>query len=116
MDKKRGGQIGNNNGGKNKLWSLAIQKAIRKRSKSEQLEELENIAEVLLNKCMEGDMVALKELGDRIEGKPMQSVEMSVHRSQSDMDDSELTRVIAEDSSSRTTRKTSSEKEPNSVH
>lgn len=66
--------VGNNNAGKNKIWSLAIQKALRKRSKSEQLEELVSLADVLLDKCKEGDLAALRELGDRIEGKPHQTV------------------------------------------
>lgn len=74
MTDKGGAPLGNNNAGKNRLWSLAIKKALKKRSKSEQLEELEDLAEVLLDKCKEGDMAALKELGDRLEGKPNQSI------------------------------------------
>lgn len=108
--------IGNHNAGKNKIWSLAIQKALRKRSKSEQLEELEELAEVLILKCREGDLQALKELGDRIEGKPMQSVEMNVNRTTSDLADSELAAIISEGSSSGTSSKKGGKKEPVSVH
>ena len=66
--------MGNNNAVKTRLWSLAIQKALKRRSKSDQLEELGLIADALLNKCIEGDMVAIKELGDRLEGKANQSI------------------------------------------
>lgn len=74
MSNKGGAPVGNNNASKNRIWTLAIMKALRKRSKSEQLEELEVIAEKLLDNCLSGDNVALKELGDRLEGKAVQSI------------------------------------------
>jgi len=72
---KVGAPPGNNNGSKNRIWTLAIEKALKKRSKSDQMEELIELAEVLLDNCRDGDMVAIKELGDRLEGKPTQTVE-----------------------------------------
>lgn len=70
-----GAPIGNNNATKNRLWTLAIQKAIERRSsKKDQLEALIELAENLLAKVDEKDMTAIKELGDRLEGKPHQTI------------------------------------------
>lgn len=69
-----GAPIGNQNAAKGRLWNLAINKALRKRSKSEQLEELEAIADQLIDLAKSGDMQALKELGDRMDGKPTQTI------------------------------------------
>lgn len=71
---ERGGQSGNKNASKNKPWSMAIERALRKRSKSDQLEALDDLAEKLLTNCDQGDMAALKELGDRLDGKPAQAI------------------------------------------
>ncbi len=68
---KSGAQPNNNNAGKNRPWSEEIRKAAlmgdRKR--------LRKIAERLLDKCEEGDIAALKEFGDRFEGKVPQGIE-----------------------------------------
>jgi hypothetical protein len=69
-----GGQPGNQNGAKAKVWQAAILRALAHRSKLEQKDALDRLAEVLLVKCEEGDMEALKELGNRLEGKPHQSI------------------------------------------
>ena len=71
---KRGGQTGNQNGAKAKVWSAAINRALDKRTKIEGKEALDELAEKLLIKCEEGEMAALKELGDRLEGKAVQSI------------------------------------------
>lgn len=49
-------------------------RALRKRSKSDQLEALDDLAERLLKECDKGDMAALKELGDRVEGRAVQAI------------------------------------------
>jgi hypothetical protein len=67
---------GNNYAGKAKRWSDAIDRALSKRGRNDALLALDDLAEKLLAKCDEGDMTALKELGDRIEGKPTQSVDV----------------------------------------
>lgn len=69
-----GGQPGNNNAGKGKVWSAAINRALEMRSRRDGIEALDALAEKLLAKCDEGDMTALKEIGDRLEGKPAQSL------------------------------------------
>ena len=66
--------LGNNNAAKAKVWSAAIDRALEKRGPS-RMEALADLAEQLLKKCDAGDVVALKELGDRVEGKAAQTVE-----------------------------------------
>ncbi len=71
---ERGAPLGNNNAGKAKLWTHAITKALEKKTKKEGVEALAVLAMELIDKVQEGDMGAIKELGDRIEGKPHQSI------------------------------------------
>lgn len=70
----RGGQPGNQNAAKNRPWAMAIERALRKRSRTDQMEALDELAEKLLAKCDEKDMIAIKELGDRLDGKPAQAI------------------------------------------
>ena len=69
-----GAPKGNQNAVKAKKWTDAIERALEKRSRIDQKAALDDLAEKLLEKCAEGDLQALKELGDRLEGKPAQSV------------------------------------------
>lgn len=68
--------IGNKNAAKAKVWTAAIERALEKRFK-ERGAALDDLAEKLLGLCEEGDLNALKELGDRLEGKAHQSVAVS---------------------------------------
>lgn len=63
---------GNDNAKKAKVWSDALRKYITQNPK-----DLEAAAKALIAKAKDGDVSAIKELGDRLEGKAMQSVEMS---------------------------------------
>ncbi len=69
---KAGAPIGNTNGAKARPWAAAIERAINKRSLIEQRDALDDLAEQLLAKCDERDVSALKELGDRLDGKAKQ--------------------------------------------
>lgn len=71
-----GAPEGNNNPEKGKRWKLAIEKALEKRGPS-MVEALAAVAEQLIQKASEGDISALKELGDRIDGKAAQSVALT---------------------------------------
>jgi len=71
-----GGQPGNKNAEKGRLWSRAIDKALANRSKTDAFGEMVELAEQLLVKCNDGELAALKEFGDRIDGKPAQSVSL----------------------------------------
>lgn len=66
---------GNNFAGKSKQWTMAIERALLKR-KGSIVEAMDDLAEKLLAKCDEADMGALRELGDRLEGKPGMTVDL----------------------------------------
>lgn len=53
---------------------MAIERALDKRGANDRRAALDALAENLLAKCDEGDMSALKELGDRLDGKPAQVI------------------------------------------
>jgi hypothetical protein len=69
-----GGPPGNTKSSKdNRLWRNTIQRAIAQGDP----ERLRKIAEALLEKAAEGDMAAIKELGDRLDGKTAQQIIMT---------------------------------------
>lgn len=65
-----GAPIGNKNAVKNKPWAEALNRALL----AEDGKKLRSLAEKLIAKAEEGDVTALKEIGDRMDGKPNQSV------------------------------------------
>lgn len=69
-----GAPKGNQNAAKAKVWAMAIERALANRSKKDKVDALDALAEKLLQNCDEGDMAALKELGDRLDGKPAQAI------------------------------------------
>lgn len=70
----RGGQIGNQNAAKPKLISDALRKHLVQNG-----EKVEKLVTVLIDKALEGDMSAMRELLDRLEGKVTQSVEQNTN-------------------------------------
>ena len=68
---------GNQYAAKERVWTAAINKALEKRSALGRMEALAALADKLLKQCDEGNLIALKELGDRLEGKPGQSMTVS---------------------------------------
>ena len=71
----RGAPIGNTNGAKGKNWRDAIRLALARRSDGDYRRGLAKIAERLVEAAENGDMAALKEIGDREDGKPQQSID-----------------------------------------
>lgn len=65
-----GAPIGNRNRSNTKLWEEAIRRAVL----ADDGKRLRAIAERLLDKAAEGDIAAIKELGDRIDGRPAQMI------------------------------------------
>jgi len=70
-----GAPLGNTNASKGRPWAAAIKRALEKRSRVAQMEALDELAEKLLVQCDEGEITALKELGDRLDGKPAQTIQ-----------------------------------------
>lgn len=70
---KKGGQPGNNNNQRGKLWNDALRKAIIQ----EDGRRLRAAAEQLLTQASEGAPWAIRELADRLDGKAFQSVELT---------------------------------------
>lgn len=63
-----GGQPGNQNAKKGKLWNDALRKAI-----AQNPHKLRMAAEKLLDEASEGNIMAIKEIGDRMDGKAVQT-------------------------------------------
>ena len=71
-----GAPIGNDYAAKGARWRNAIDSALELKCKSDGQKALVDIALAMIEKCGEGDMTAIKELGDRIDGKVAQSVNL----------------------------------------
>ena len=72
-----GAPIGNKNAAKAKLWTAAIERALENRSRKQGKQALDELAEKLLVACDAGEGWALKELGDRLEGRPVTPIEQT---------------------------------------
>lgn len=66
---------GNQNAAKAKIWSAAIKRALESRKPlDERKKVIDELAEKLIESCYDRDLAALKELGDRLEGKVPQAI------------------------------------------
>jgi hypothetical protein len=79
----RGAQPGNTNSTKSKRWAEAIDKAIKqytdKKRKIEAGQALDRLAHNLVKLALEGDLWANQEIGNRLDGKPHQSVDVDAN-------------------------------------
>ena len=66
----RGGQPGNDNASRGKPWRAAIDRALAQKDGK----KLRAIADKLIDLAAEGDMAAIRELGDRLDGKAAQAI------------------------------------------
>ena len=71
-----GAPFGNQNAKRQRIWHAAILRALETRDKSrvDGKKELDALAEKLLDLVATGDLAALKEFGDRLDGKPAQAI------------------------------------------
>lgn len=69
-----GAPVGNQNARKGK-FSEAVEAAVHVKDPITRRRKLHSIAEKLVQMAEEGDMQAIKEIGDRLDGKPKQQVE-----------------------------------------
>lgn len=66
----RGAPPGNRNACKNRPWAEAINRAL----KADNGKKLRALAEKLIERAQDGDIAALKEVGDRVDGKALQAL------------------------------------------
>ena len=73
------GKSGNPGGRpKTRIWRDAIERAVHRRQSNKiDLEGIDDLADALINAAATGDIQALKEVGDRLDGKATQSIEHS---------------------------------------
>jgi len=70
-----GAQPGNTNATKNKPWQKALERAL---TGTKNAEKLAALAKKVIEKAEAGDMQAIKEIGDRLDGKAVQGVEGTI--------------------------------------
>lgn len=73
-----GAPVGNQNARK-RHWSNAVEAAVMVEDKATQRKRLFNIADRLVAMAESGDMQAIKELGDRLDGKPAQAIDLTAN-------------------------------------
>ena len=64
--------LAGNNGSGKRPWKDAINRALAQRELTGKGRDLRALAETIIDKALEGDIAALRELGDRLDGKPTQ--------------------------------------------
>jgi predicted sulfurtransferase len=74
-----GAPLENKNAAKGKIWSDAIRKAVNEVIEDEEGKprKLVKLARKIVDKGLEGDITAIKEIGDRLEGKVLTQLSIS---------------------------------------
>lgn len=77
-----GPPLGNQNAAKDKDWISAIRRALaRAENEPDGHRTINHIADKLLEKAAEGDLTAIALLGDRLDGRPQQSSDVTLRGS-----------------------------------
>lgn len=78
-----------------KFWADAVMRAVNRRLDDEegQPKKLDRLADELVDAGMRGDIPALKEIGDRLDGKPKQAID---HGTQDDDPLQEFLRAVTD--------------------
>jgi|ERR1043166_342948 hypothetical protein len=96
----RGAPLGNQNGIKrNQMWAEALRRQV-----AQNPEAMRKIALKVLDMAMEGDMAAIREIGDRLDGKAVQQVIMDAtieDKTVREYTDHELTALLAQKAAER---------------
>lgn len=80
-----------------KPWRDAIRRAVNRRVQGDgDPKALDKLAEQLVALGMSGDVPAIKEIGDRLDGKPRQESDVTIHddRDPNSLSDAELAAVV----------------------
>ncbi len=63
--------------GQEKMWRESVHRAVKRRSDGDDKKALERLAQKLVERGLEGNIAALREIGDRLDGKPTQAVNLA---------------------------------------
>ena len=74
MAAKPGGQPGSHNARKTRHWEAALKRILARRNEMDMEKGLDQLAHKVVRMAMAGDQWALKEIGDRIDGKAKQII------------------------------------------
>jgi|SRR6185312_11506589 len=70
-----GAPVGNQNAARAKVWRAAIERALeRRKPANKRIKAIDELADKLLEECAGGNLSALQELGNRLDGKPPQAI------------------------------------------
>ena len=77
-----GAPVGNRNAVKGRRWQEALDKALKRFADKDAGikagQALDRIAKVVVQQALDGDRNAIQEIGNRLDGKPHQSMEVAV--------------------------------------
>lgn len=76
-----------------KEWRAAIQRAVKRTTEDGKTKRLEALADTIVNAGLAGDVAAIKEIGDRLDGKPAQESNITMNAGEAFID---LLRVVNE--------------------
>ena len=68
-----GAPIGNRNAANAKVWKAAVMRALEQTG-TDRKKAIDALAAALVEKGLTGDVSALKEIGDRVDGRPAQDL------------------------------------------
>lgn len=117
MSGVRGAPKGNRNAAKSKPWEQALKLALS-RAGGDIQKGLSTIADSVVKAAQGGDMAAITELANRLDGKPAQSIDFTgdmTVRDATELSDAELSDIAA-GSSAGATETSNSSTEPPGVH
>jgi hypothetical protein len=60
-----------------KIWRDAVMRAVKRRQEGAKTPHLDRLADKLVARGLEGEVSALKEIGDRLDGKPTTSIDVA---------------------------------------
>jgi hypothetical protein len=103
---------GNNNAAKAKEWRDALMWALENYKGCEKGKALRLIGEKLIEMAMAGDIQAIKEVADRVDGKPAQTIhaDLTHFHEASDLSDAALENIATGSSKGASKAKTSTTK------
>ena len=62
--------------GQDKIWSDAVRRAVKRAQDRKGRKKLEVLADALVDKGIDGDVPAIREVGDRLDGRSTQAIDL----------------------------------------